>query len=139
MKSIKFLGYISIALLFFAVSCLPKPKEQGPPATEPAAVKKENPFLAQYAGAYEIKVKGYSGTDKESYELLKYGSAKWIMTSFLSDTSSRAWIKSGTWTASDGEINVTIEGNSGDIKLTYNLQNGRFVEDLSSDRYLVKQ
>ena len=66
-------------------------------------------------GTYEIKVKGYSGTDKKYYDLQRDGSAVWKMTGSCSAQ------KSGKWTASDGEIILTIKGNSVEIKLNCNI------------------
>ena len=46
--------------------------------------------------------------------------------------------KNGIWTAEEGKIKITIQGNTGPIVEEYVLKNGKFVNTLSEDRYLQR-
>lgn len=147
MKTQRILQIINIALLVIVpvvvITCLrtEKKSESAPIDTpEETEVLEEitesnepNPYVEQYAGVYEIRVKGYTGTDTETYGLTGKGVATW--TARIGDYRST---KKGTWTASEGEIKIIIQGNTGNITETYRLVNGSFVSISDSDRSLNK-
>lgn len=97
-----------------------------------------NLFLKEYAGAYTIEISGINNSDEiEAYTLHESGSAKWLY--IVPDNVEGAKLtseKTGTWTAEDGKISITIQGNAGLITEDYELKNGRFINVLISDRYL---
>ena len=74
----------------------------------------------------------------EAYALGVNGSAVWV--NGLKDASGKLQTqkKSGTWTAKEGYIKVTIQGNTGAIVQEYKLKNGRFVSVDDSRAYLKK-
>lgn len=100
-----------------------------------------NPFVQKYAGGYMIEVRGISSDrDAEGYALRKDGTAKWMW--IVNDGNGGANIqseKTGTWTASDGQITVSINGNIGIIEETWQLKNDMFYDTNNPNRYLKTQ
>jgi len=102
--------------------------------------KSNNKYFVEYAGGYTIEIIGYSSNDEaELYVLHLNGKAKWMLIS--NDRSGKAKImseKSGSWTADEGRMKITIQGNTGPIVEEYLLKNGKFVNTISEDRYLQR-
>jgi len=126
---------IIIAIIFISIlftSCDSKNSE----ITE----KSNNKYLSTYSGGYTIEILGYSSdNDAEAYALHENGNAKWMW--IKNDGYGNAKImseKSGIWTAEEGNIKITIQGNTGPIVEEYVLKNGKFVNTLSEDRYLQR-
>ena len=92
-----------------------------------------NQYLELYAGTYEIKLKGYSGTDTDLYHLYPTGEATYVWTFGARDT-----IKHGTWTASNKQIIVTIENTPDNIIKTYVREGANFTLTNDRNQYLVK-
>lgn len=97
-----------------------------------------NPFLQKYAGGYTIEVKGISSDDAvEAFALNQNGKATWMY--IKDDVNGNPKISSkkiGTWTAQEGKISVSVQGNTGVITEEYILNDEVFVSSFSSDRYL---
>lgn len=132
MKRIRGILILILLIPFALIGCVQQTKQN--PADTPQTPQQENPYLSQYSGTYEVMVKGYPGTDTETFVLNRSGSSSW--------TASMGTLKStkrGTWTAKEGEIIITVQGNTGEIVETFKLQGGIFVSTMSPDRYLVKQ
>ena len=131
MKNVKFfLTVIFISILF--LSC----------ESENSKMKEYsyNKYLETYSGGYTIEVLGHSSNnDAEAYALHENGNAKWMLIE--NDGYGNAKImseKSGVWTADEGKIKITIQGNTDPIVEEYILKNGKFVNTLSEDRYLKR-
>jgi len=99
----------------------------------------QNSFLKKYSGTYSIIVDGYSGDDAEAYTLADNGGAVWVYG--YKDSSGRVQTqqKKGSWTAREGVITITINGNTGKITEVYRLKNGRFVNSEETSRWLKKR
>jgi hypothetical protein len=99
-----------------------------------------NKYLADYSGGYTIEILNYSSdNDAEAYALHENGNAKWML--IVNDGHGNAKImseKNGVWSADDGKIKITIQGNTGAIVEEYVMKNGKFVNTLSEDRYLKR-
>lgn len=139
-NSVKVLWAISAIVTILIVVALVKEVAPSPgPTTKPTpkSAPVTNPYLSKYAGGYTVEVTGYSGGDIESYVLHSNGSAKWMW--IVPDASQGARVdseKSGSWTASDGVIAISIRGKTGTIKEDFRLRGDRFYSTTSSDRYL---
>jgi hypothetical protein len=101
----------------------------------PMMLLAQAPYLKKYAGTYSIMV-GNDGS--EAYALAENGSAVWINGWKDSSGKLQTQKKSGSWTAGDGNIKVTINGNTGKIIQEYKIKNGRFVSVDDSRTYLKK-
>lgn len=99
----------------------------------------QNSFLKKYSGSYNIMVTGYSGETAEAYALAENGGAVWVYG--YKDASGRVKTqqKNGSWTAREGEITITINGNTGKITEVYRLKGGKFVNSEDSSRWLKKR
>ncbi|RYD50677.1 MAG: hypothetical protein EOP52_13530 [Sphingobacteriales bacterium] len=97
-----------------------------------------SPYTSKYAGSYVIDVKGApSSQEVEGYALRRDGTAKWML--IVNDGNGGASIqseKNGTWVAEQDKIVVSIEGNTGLIQETWQLQNGLFYDANNSNRHL---
>lgn len=97
-----------------------------------------NKYLVEYSGGYTIEILNYSSNDDaEVYALHENGNAKWMW--IKNDGYGNAKIMSekiGIWTAEEGKIKITIQGNTGPIVEEYVLKNGIFVSTLFEDHYL---
>lgn len=93
--------------------------------------------LRQYSGSYNIFVTGLGSN--EAYALKTDGNAVWVYG--WKDKSGRIQTetKNGTWTASNGLITISINGNTGVITERYRLVNGKFVSTEDKKRYLRKK
>lgn len=79
------------------------------------------------------------GSDgSEAYALGEDGSAVWINGWKDSKGKLQTQKKYGNWTAREGYIKVTINGNTGKIVQEYKLKNDRFVSVDDSRAYLRK-
>lgn len=96
-----------------------------------------NPLKQQYAGGYIVEVNGISNEESgEIYVLHENGNAKWMWLKVKPGGQTEVQSeKSGSWTATQDNISITIDGNTGPIIEQYKLINNRFV---SGDRYLSK-
>ena len=112
--------------------------------TKPVTSSKENVvtnnvYLDKYAGGYQVDVNNISSNnDAEVYVLRNDGSAKWMY--ILNDGNGGAKIqseKNGNWTASENNITITINGNSGSIIEEFDLKNGEFYDKLTGERKLT--
>jgi len=97
-------------------------------------------YLAAYSGGYTIEVNGLGTTrDVELYVLAENGKAQWmhLRTNGAKepDVLSR---KYGTWTAKKSYLKIMIDGNTGQLIEEYEMRNGVFYNNESSDRYLKK-
>jgi hypothetical protein len=101
----------------------------------PISLLAQDSFLKKYAGAYSIMV-GNDGS--EAYALGENGSAVWVYGWKDSTGKLQTQKKYGSWTAGEGYIKVTINGNTGKILQEYKLKNGRFVSVDDSRTYLKK-
>jgi hypothetical protein len=91
-----------------------------------------NNFIKKYSGAYNI------GRDAvEAYALKADGTCVWIY-GWTGNGKLQTQKKYGTWTAREGYIRISINGNTGTIVEEYVMKNGRFVSKEDSSRYLVK-
>lgn len=120
-----------ISLIILLVAC----KTENPKTIE----VNNNEYMAKYAGGYTIQVIGHiSKDDAEAYALNKNGRAKWMY--IVNDGLGNAKVmseKDGSWTAEEGKIKIIVQGNTGPIEEDYILKNGRFVNTLINDRYLL--
>ena len=136
----KIVGAVSLVVLIIIVIALVKGFGSDPaaiPDPKTAASTVNNAFLSKYAGGYSVEVDGYSETDKESYVLMKNGTAAWML--IVADASQGARTASkkyGTWTATEGNIVISIQGNTGTITEEYDYRNDRFCSITSSGRCL---
>ncbi|MCJ7649427.1 MAG: hypothetical protein MUP85_12495 [Candidatus Lokiarchaeota archaeon] len=126
---------IIIAIIFISIlftSCDSKNSE--------IKEKSNNKYLSTYSGGYTIEILGYSSdNDVEAYALHENGNAKWMW--IKNDGYGNAKIMSekiGIWTAEEGKIKITIQGNTGPIVEEYVLKNGKFVSTLFEDHYLKR-
>jgi len=101
----------------------------------PISLLAQDQFLKRYSGSYSIMV-GSDGS--EAYALAENGSAVWVYGWKDSSGKLQTQKKSGNWTAKEGYIKVTIQGNTGAIVQEYKLTNGRFVSVDDSRAYLKK-
>lgn len=136
----KIVGAVSLVVLIIIVIALVNGFGSDPaaiPDLKPAASTVHNAFLSEYAGEYTVEVDGYSDTDKESYVLRKNGTATWML--IVPDASQgerKASEKYGTWTATEGNIVISIQGNTGTITEEFDYRNDRFRSTISAGRYL---
>lgn len=99
----------------------------------------ENPYVQQWAGNYEIKVSGYSGSDTEKLSLLADGSAIWMWIHINDEGEEEEQSrKVGSWTASVNKIKTTFALRSGIEDIEYVFNNGVFEEFGNKDRYLKR-
>jgi len=102
--------------------------------------KSNNKYLSIYSGGYTEEILGYSSNnDVEAYALHENGNAKWMW--IKNDGYGNAKIMSekiGIWTAEEGKIKITIQGNTGPIVEEYVLKNGKFFSTLFEDHYLKR-
>ena len=141
-KSDKVLWTISAIVLIAIVIALvkqfvPSPDPVSKPKSRPAPTTVSNTYINQYAGGYTVEVIGYTADDIESYVLRRDGTVKWMW--ILPDASQGARVdseKSGSWTASEGKIVISIRGNTGTIREEFRMRSGRFYSTTSTDRYL---
>jgi len=98
------------------------------------AVNAQEAFIKKYSGAYTVIVAGYNGGDSEAFALRPDGSAVWV-EGYKHNGKIETRQKNGTWTAKEGVITISIQGNTGIIVEEYKLKNGTF---RSGDRYLKK-
>jgi hypothetical protein len=119
-----------LSLLFF--NCSSDTNNQA------SVIESNNPFVKKFAGSYLVEIKGLPISNKvEAYALAENGMAKWMFIEEDSNGQAKATSKkSGTWTATETQISITIEGNSGSIIEDYILTNGIFVNTISSERFL---
>lgn len=87
----------------------------------------------KFSGTYEIMYQGYNGSDSERYELKANGVAVWTHKA-----RSGSSTKSGTWTAGEEDITVSITGNTGVISEGFALKGKRLVSKDDKNRYLRK-
>jgi len=92
-------------------------------------------YLKKYTGAYSVMV-GNDGS--EAFALAANGSAVWINGWKDSSGKPQTQKKYGEWTAKEGYIKITINGNTGKIVQEYRMKNGRFVNVDDSRMYLKK-
>ena len=90
-------------------------------------------YVKKYSGAYNIGLDGV-----EAYALREDGTCVWIY-GWMSNGKMQTQQKSGTWTAKDGYISISINGNTGIIVEEYVFKNGRFVNKEDPSRYLKKR
>lgn len=117
-------------LIFLSYSC-------GNTSNNNQKAPEVNPFMQQYAGGYIVEVNGISNEESgEIYVLHENGNAKWMWIKIKPGGQTEVQSeKSGSWTATQDNISITIDGNTGIIIEQYKLINNRFV---SGDRYLSK-
>lgn len=136
----KIVGTVSLVVLILIVIALVRGFGSDPAElrdSEPAVSKVSDTFLLKYAGGYSVEVDGYSDTDKESYVLRKNGTVTWML--IVPDASQgerTASEKYGTWTATEGNIVISIQGNTGTITEEFNYRNDKFHSTLTAGRYL---
>lgn len=130
------LRYIFLLLAF--ASCNSTPDNTSHENEIPRSVKQVDPLLEKYSGGYYVDVAGVPSNDvMESYVLSKDGSAKWLY--IVNDGANGAKVDSkkyGTWTVTENEITINIQGNTGLITEKYILSNGVFRDDLTGKRQL---
>ncbi len=97
------------------------------------AIFGQTTYLKKYSGAYNI---GRDGV--EAYALKEDGTCTWIY-GWMSNGKLQTQQKNGTWTAREGYIKISINGNTGTIIEEYTLKNGQFVSKDDSNRYLKKR
>ena len=127
------LFFIGVIIFFFIIANI----GGGDGSSNSSSTPVSNTWISKYAGGYTVEVSGYSGGDIESYVLRNNGTATWLW--IVPDASQGARTeskKSGSWTASEGSIRISIRGNTGMIKEDFKMRNGRFYSTSSSDRYL---
>lgn len=134
MNKIKTLFIIGLCTLIFT-NCATNTQKETSGNSE---TKTDSLYLKRYAGVYTIEINGNeSANEIEAYELFENGQAKWMWmgNNGVGDANVRS-TKSGTWTANEQKISITLQGNSGPITEDYVLQNGTFTSTFSQDRYL---
>jgi hypothetical protein len=100
------------------------------------SVSNDNPLMAKYAGGYIVEVKGVPNTEEgELFVLHQNSQAKWLWIEVKNGTSEIKSEKTGSWTATEDKITITIDGNSEPIIETYNLVEDKFI---NGDRSLIK-
>lgn len=98
-----------------------------------------NPYVQQWAGYYEIKVLGYTGSDSEKLTLRADGSATWVWVQLDSQGNEvEKSRKYGSWTASVNKITTTFALSSGIEDLVYVYNNGEFEEVENKNRHLKR-
>src|SRR5690606_39157978 len=111
----KYFGLLIVILASCLYSCSNHNSATHSVGRSATAASDSSPFIKEYAGGYMIEVNDApSNQNAEGYALRTDGTAKWMW--IINDGSGGANIqseKSGTWTASDGRIIVSINGNSG--------------------------
>ena len=120
-----------VALFFISCTNTYQPKYK---------VVDDSPYLNKYAGRYTIQVKGMPSTnEREDYALAPNGHATWVrIINDRSEGNKTQQQKTGTWTATQNKITISIQGNTGTIVEKYNLTDGQFVNTTFRDRYLKK-
>ena len=113
-------------------------KQQTVPKPSPAPAAVVNTFVTQYAGVYTVAlIESSSDEAREVYELKEDGTAKWMW--IVPDAEQGVKVdyeKTGAWTASEGRIEISVQGNSGMITEVFELRSGSFYSTKESDRYL---
>lgn len=109
-----------ILILLFAIA-LPSP----------AQTTAANPYLKKYAGAYRMVVNGQPITkDTDRYVLTADGKCTWTLFTPASEDGSvpqSAETKPGKWTASEGLIQIFIDGfGEGELLTDFRLEDGVF-------------
>jgi hypothetical protein len=90
-----------------------------------------NPYLKKYAGAYRMAVNGETITkDTDRYVLSADGTCTWTIFTPASEDGSvpqKADKKPGKWTASEGLIQIFIDGFAeGELLTDFRLEDGVF-------------
>lgn len=100
----------------------------------------DNPYLKTYSGGYTIEVKGLRNTgDVELYVLADNGKAQWMNLATAGRKEPEIMTrKFGTWTAKDSYIEISIDGNTGQLVEEYEMKNGVFYNKNIPDRYLKR-
>lgn len=135
----KFYPVIIIVILLSNTSCENKRSLNQDSFTDSNYSKSvNNEYLDKYSGGYTVELENISSNDAfEVYILKNNGEAKWMY--IKNDGNGNADIeseKSGNWTASEINISITCEGNSGPITEDFKLKDGRFYDTLTGERYL---
>ncbi|MEO5912255.1 MAG: hypothetical protein ABIP95_15310 [Pelobium sp.] len=99
---------------------------------------KNDEYLTKYSGGYTVELDNVSSNNSaEVYILKNDGTAKWMY--IKNDGNGGAEIDSeklGEWKATETNITITCEGNSGPITEDFKLKDGRFYDTLTGERYL---
>lgn len=126
MKIIKYTSFLLLVLISFSCSN----------SSNTPSLSSDNPFMLKYSGGYIVEVKGVPNTDEgELFVLHQNGQAKWLWIEVQNGQSEIKSEKTGSWTATEDKITITINGNSGLITETYNLIEDKFI---NGDRSLKK-
>ena len=110
------------------------PKSEG----EIEIVKED--FRPKFAGTYTIELKGVPNSEfVEVYALHENGSAKWLWIETTRNGEADVKTKKdGTWKASEDEITIDIQGNTGSISETYKLKNKVLTNTEDPKRFLKR-
>lgn len=97
-------------------------------------------FRPKFAGTYTIELKGVPNSEfVEVYALHENGSAKWLWIETTRNGEADVKTKKdGTWKASEDEITIDIQGNTGSICETYKLKNKVLTNTEDAKRFLKR-
>ncbi|MGV8995238.1 MAG: hypothetical protein ACOH1O_14150 [Flavobacterium sp.] len=97
-------------------------------------------FRPKFAGTYTIELKGVPNSEfVEVYALHENGSAKWLWIETTRNGEADVKTKKdGTWKASEDEITIDIQGNTGSISETYKLKNKVLTNTEDAKRFLKR-
>lgn len=98
---------------------------------------KDPEYMKLLAGTWELKNNKYKGTEQEFYTFNLDGSMSYYIREKQRTVNDLT--KFGNWQAKKDTLKVNVEGNSGDVKITYILSNGVWLENTNSNNYLLKQ
>lgn len=88
-------------------------------------------YTVKYAGAYGISPDG-----AEAYALRADGSCVWIY-GWKEGGQVKTQKKTGTWSAEEGYIRISIQGKTGIIVEEYLMKSGKFVNKAEPSRFLT--
>lgn len=97
-------------------------------------------FRPKFAGTYTIELKGVPNSEfVEVYALHENGSAKWLWIETTRNGEADVKTKkAGTWKASENEITIDIQGNSGSISETYKFKNKVLTNTQDAKKFLKR-
>lgn len=97
-------------------------------------------FRPKFAGTYTIELKGVPNSEfVEVYALHENGSAKWLWIETTRNGEADVKTKkAGTWKATEDEITVEIQGNTGILSETYKLKNMVLTNTQDSKKFLSR-
>jgi len=130
------LGFILIITIIARIVNKPEPISNSPKSQYKDYYTDE--YTAKYAGGYTVELaEGNSETMVEAYVLRTDGSASWLWIEYLGEGKAKTNSeKKGFWSATENEIDISIQGSTGLITEKYKRNASGYFTDYSTGRYL---